>query len=212
MHTHTFEHAQNATMLSIECTHCNHHHAHDCIYVLCTLFVTLCRGYRDTARLLGESCWPKNERPRGWNVWIKRSKNRELATRSGVGEMEAHWQLMLGTNMRRPGTKYKRSKIVFSVTSIVFTVVHTCCSFLRSLQFGNLFCTLAAPVHHWLGSLSLLCWHLETSCIWAYTHKLKLHNPETHSLLSSLCESLQVRTSLILCWWYTHTDCQKNTN
>ena len=37
--------------------------------------------------------------------------------------MEAHRQLMLGANVHRPGTKYKRLKISFAVTSIAFIVV-----------------------------------------------------------------------------------------
>ena len=45
--------------------------------------------------------------------------------------MEAHGQLMLSANERRPGTKYKRSKIAFAVTSIAFTVVHICTELLQ---------------------------------------------------------------------------------
>ena len=40
--------------------------------------------------------------------------------------MEAHGQLMLSANVRRPGTKYKLSKFIFSITSVAFIVVHIC--------------------------------------------------------------------------------------
>jgi len=48
-------------------------------------------------------------------------KNRGLEAVEGV---KAHGLLMLGTNLCRPGTKYKRSKIAFAVTFYTFTVVH----------------------------------------------------------------------------------------
>jgi len=47
--------------------------------------------------------------------------------------VEAHGQLKLGPNVPRPGTKYKRSKIVFAVTSIAFTIVHICTELLQLL-------------------------------------------------------------------------------
>ena len=47
--------------------------------------------------------------------------------------VEAHGQLTLGTNMPRPGTKYKRSKIVFAVTAIAFTIIHICTELLQLL-------------------------------------------------------------------------------
>ena len=45
--------------------------------------------------------------------------------------MKAHRQLMLSANVRRPGTKYKRSKIAFAVTSVAFTGVHICTELLQ---------------------------------------------------------------------------------
>ena len=45
--------------------------------------------------------------------------------------MEAHGQLMLSANVRRPGTKYKRSNIAFAITSIAFIVVHVCTELLQ---------------------------------------------------------------------------------
>jgi len=38
---------------------------------------------------------------------------------------------MLSTNVHRPKTKYKRSKIAFAVTSIAFIVVHICTELLQ---------------------------------------------------------------------------------
>jgi len=38
---------------------------------------------------------------------------------------------MLSANLRRPETKYKRSMIAFSVTSIAFIVVHICTELLQ---------------------------------------------------------------------------------
>jgi len=48
-----------------------------------------------------------------------------------VGGVEAHRKLMLSANVRRPGTKYKRSKIAFAVTSVAFTGVHICTELLQ---------------------------------------------------------------------------------
>ena len=45
--------------------------------------------------------------------------------------MEAHGQLMPSANVRRPGTKYKRSKIAFAVTSVTFIIVHICTELLQ---------------------------------------------------------------------------------
>ena len=36
-----------------------------------------------------------------------------------------------GPNLPNPETKYKRSKIIFSVTSVAFTVVHICTELLQ---------------------------------------------------------------------------------
>jgi len=57
-----------------------------------------------------------------------------------VGGVEPHGQLMLSTNVRRPETKYKRSKIAFAVTSIAITVVHICTELLQlpAQSLGNL--------------------------------------------------------------------------
>ena len=43
---------------------------------------------------------------------------------------------MLSTNVRRPKTKYKRSKIAFAVTSIVYTGVHICAELVQ-LPIGS---------------------------------------------------------------------------
>ena len=56
----------------------------------------------------------------------KKAEKSRVAHRISGGGVEAHGQLMLSANVRCPGTKYKRSKIDFSVTSIVFTVVNIC--------------------------------------------------------------------------------------
>jgi len=45
--------------------------------------------------------------------------------------VEAHGQLMLSANVRRPGTKYKCSNIAFAITSIAFIVVHVCTELLQ---------------------------------------------------------------------------------
>ena len=48
-----------------------------------------------------------------------------------MGGVEVHGQLMLDANVRRPRAKYKRSKIVFAVTSLAFTIVHICTELLQ---------------------------------------------------------------------------------
>ena len=45
--------------------------------------------------------------------------------------MGAHGQLTRGSNGLSPGTKYKRSKYVFAVTSIAFTDVNLCTELLQ---------------------------------------------------------------------------------
>jgi len=73
-------------------------------------------GYRDSARLLGESYWPKK-----WGAarvkMTKRKENRELDTSWAVGGVGAHGLLMLSANVRRLAIQYKRSKCAFVITS-----------------------------------------------------------------------------------------------
>ena len=78
------------------------------------------RGYRNSARLLGESCWPKKWRA----TWKKLHGNRELAGEWAVG-VWMHRDNWLGAQIgASPETKYKRSKIVFTVTSITLSLEH----------------------------------------------------------------------------------------
>jgi len=73
------------------------------------------------ARVPGMECWQKK-----CGSTTKRQKTRELATDWAVEGVEAHGQSMLIAIVRLPETKYKRSKIAFFVTSIVFTIAHIC--------------------------------------------------------------------------------------
>jgi len=83
-------------------------------------------GHQDSSRLLGESCRPKKWGATRAKILNKKEQNRELATEWAVGGLEAHGQLMLSANVRRLGTRYKRSKIAFAVTSVTFIDVHIC--------------------------------------------------------------------------------------
>ena len=66
------------------------------------------------------------------NLDQKAGKSR-ISHKWAVEGVEAHGHLKLGPNVPRPGTKYKRSKIVFAVTSIAFTIVHICTELLQLL-------------------------------------------------------------------------------
>jgi len=81
------------------------------------------RGYRDSARLLGESCWQKN-----WGAIRGKHLhgNREIVVEWTVGGWEHTgtdiWlKAQIGAS---PRTKYKLSKNVFAVTSIALSLGH----------------------------------------------------------------------------------------
>jgi len=75
---------------------------------------------RDSARLLGESCWqPKIEWPLGKKI-ARKSRN---SRRSRGGEVGAEGMVTKGAFLRCPGTKYKRSKNAFASTSIALILV-----------------------------------------------------------------------------------------
>ena len=76
-------------------------------------------GYRDLARLLGESwCSKKWGAIRGKKI----HGNREIVVDWTIGVVGAQGQLTQGAIMRNPRTKYKRSKNVFAVTSIALII------------------------------------------------------------------------------------------
>jgi len=87
------------------------------------------RGYRDLARLLGES-WTKK-----WGAIRAKQlhRNRETVVQWMVGIVGAHGQLTQSAILRNPRTKYKRSKNVFSVTSIALSCAHICARLLQPL-------------------------------------------------------------------------------
>jgi len=61
----------------------------------------------------------------------KKAEKSRISNKLSGGRSESTRKLMLSTNVRRPETKYKRSKIAFAVTSIAFTVVHICIELLQ---------------------------------------------------------------------------------
>jgi len=76
-------------------------------------------GYRDLARLFGESWWSKK-----WGA-IRGKKmhgNREIVVEWTVGVVGAQVQLTQEPNVPKPRTKYKRWKNVFAVTSIALII------------------------------------------------------------------------------------------
>jgi len=62
----------------------------------------------------------KNEGPLGGKI-VRKSRNSCWVNGGGVG---AHGQLIQGANLRNPATKYKRSKNVIAVTSVVLNLGH----------------------------------------------------------------------------------------
>ena len=80
---------------------------------------SLSRGYRDSARLLGECADKKIEGLFGGKI-ARKSRN---SRRARGGEVGAKGMVTQGAILRSPGTKYKRSKNVVAFTSIALTLV-----------------------------------------------------------------------------------------
>ena len=81
----------------------------------------VCGRYRDSARLLGESCWQKKiEGPLGEKI-ARKPRNSERWGSGGRGHVKK------GANWRSPETKYKRWKNAFAITSITLTQVQRHC-------------------------------------------------------------------------------------
>jgi len=67
-------------------------------------------GHRDSARLRGESCWPKESGTIWGQYFARKTRNSWRLSGEGVG---AHRQLTRGPYVPSPGTKYKHSKKCF---------------------------------------------------------------------------------------------------
>ena len=78
------------------------------------------RGFRDSARLLADT---KIEGPLRKKIGRKSTKSRNGCRVSGGG-VDAWGMVTKGASWRGPGTKYKRSKIAFAVTSIALSLGH----------------------------------------------------------------------------------------
>ena len=92
-------------------------------------YLLLHRGYRDSARLQGESRCQKIERPFGGKI---SQKSRNSCTMNGRG-CECIGTADSRRNFAQSWTKYKRSKNVFAVTSIALSCKHIWAQLLQPL-------------------------------------------------------------------------------